>query len=147
MASSSMLQLVVAGAHMSGLRLNHQLTDLGGHLLRATKTAPVYRCVCVFVCVSIIIISSRGTLTPGITRTMLMPKHALTIKKHAPHQNQKQACTPWAGCGRRSSASLKAALRPRRLRSRSGSCRSTKSGALEHACLCFKEVNVLCATL
>ena len=39
----SMLNLVVAGAHMSGLRLNHQLTDLGAKLLRAVETAPVYR--------------------------------------------------------------------------------------------------------
>lgn len=42
-AAGSALRLVVAGAHMSGLRLNHQLTDLGGRLLRATRTAPVYR--------------------------------------------------------------------------------------------------------
>jgi allophanate hydrolase len=41
--ASQMLQLVVAGAHMSGLRLNHQLTDLGARMLRAAHTAPVYR--------------------------------------------------------------------------------------------------------
>lgn len=41
--TSAMLRLVVAGAHMSGLRLNHQLTDLGAKMAAATKTAPVYR--------------------------------------------------------------------------------------------------------
>ena len=37
------MQLVVAGAHMSGLPLNPQLTELGARLLRAERTAPVYR--------------------------------------------------------------------------------------------------------
>lgn len=35
--------LVVVGAHLSGLPLNHQLTDLGGTHLRTTRTAPDYR--------------------------------------------------------------------------------------------------------
>jgi len=37
------LSLVVCGAHLSGLPLNHQLTDRGGHLVRATRTSPRYR--------------------------------------------------------------------------------------------------------
>lgn len=37
------LSLVVCGAHLSGLPLNHQLTERGGRLLRATSTAPHYR--------------------------------------------------------------------------------------------------------
>ncbi|WP_375408255.1 allophanate hydrolase [uncultured Methylobacterium sp.] len=37
------IPLVVVGAHLSGLPLNHQLTDLGGTQLRATRTAPDYR--------------------------------------------------------------------------------------------------------
>ena len=37
------LNLVVCGAHLSGLALNHQLTDRGGCLIRATRTAPRYR--------------------------------------------------------------------------------------------------------
>mgnify|MGYP001811212134 CR=1 FL=1 len=41
--ASSMLRLEVAGAHMSGLRLNHQLTDLGAKMQAAAMTAPVYR--------------------------------------------------------------------------------------------------------
>jgi len=37
------LNLVVCGAHLSGLPLNHQLTDRGGHLVSKTRTAPRYR--------------------------------------------------------------------------------------------------------
>lgn len=37
------VRLAVAGAHMSGLPLNHQLTTLGARLVRADSTAPVYR--------------------------------------------------------------------------------------------------------
>ncbi|UHD15294.1 allophanate hydrolase [Thiocapsa bogorovii] len=37
------LPLVVCGAHLSGLALNHQLIERGAHLLCATKTAPRYR--------------------------------------------------------------------------------------------------------
>ena len=36
------IAIAVCGAHMSGLPLNHQLTDLGGRFLRATQTAPEY---------------------------------------------------------------------------------------------------------
>jgi allophanate hydrolase len=35
--------LFCIGAHMSGLPLNHQLTERGGRFLRATQTAPQYR--------------------------------------------------------------------------------------------------------
>ncbi|WP_309385861.1 allophanate hydrolase [Cerasicoccus frondis] len=35
--------LVVCGAHLSGMPLNHQLTERGGVLLEATETEPVYR--------------------------------------------------------------------------------------------------------
>lgn len=37
------VELVVVGAHLSGEPLNHQLTDLGGELVAATRTAPAYR--------------------------------------------------------------------------------------------------------
>jgi allophanate hydrolase len=37
------VEIVVVGAHLSGMPLNGQLTDLGGRLVRATTTAPVYR--------------------------------------------------------------------------------------------------------
>ena len=35
--------LVVVGAHLSGMALNHQLTSRGARLLAATTTAPLYR--------------------------------------------------------------------------------------------------------
>jgi allophanate hydrolase len=35
--------LFCIGAHMSGLELNYQLTELGGHFLRTAQTAPRYR--------------------------------------------------------------------------------------------------------
>jgi allophanate hydrolase len=41
----SSFPLAVAGAHLSGQPLNHQLTDRGGRLRRATVTAPSYRLV------------------------------------------------------------------------------------------------------
>jgi allophanate hydrolase len=37
------LNIVVCGAHLSGLALNHQLTERGGRLVRAARTAPRYR--------------------------------------------------------------------------------------------------------
>jgi allophanate hydrolase len=37
------VSIAVVGAHMSGLSLNGQLTELGGRLEQAGKTAPVYR--------------------------------------------------------------------------------------------------------
>jgi allophanate hydrolase len=38
-----MLALCVVGAHLTGMPLNHELTGLGGFLLRETRTAPGYR--------------------------------------------------------------------------------------------------------
>lgn len=38
-----MIDLAVLGAHLSGMPLNHQLTDRGATLVRATRTAPVYK--------------------------------------------------------------------------------------------------------
>ncbi|MGQ0619731.1 MAG: allophanate hydrolase [Panacagrimonas sp.] len=37
------IRVVVCGAHLQGLALNHQLLDRGGVLVRATETAPAYR--------------------------------------------------------------------------------------------------------
>lgn len=36
------ITIAVCGAHMSGLPLNHQLTQLNAHFLKATQTAPCY---------------------------------------------------------------------------------------------------------
>ena len=38
-----LIPLVVCGAHLQGLPLNHQLTERGAHLIAATRTAPRYR--------------------------------------------------------------------------------------------------------
>ncbi len=38
-----MFKVAVCGAHMSGLPLNSQLTNLGGEFVLATKTAPNYK--------------------------------------------------------------------------------------------------------
>jgi len=35
--------VAVVGAHLTGMALNHQLTDRGAHLVRATRTARRYR--------------------------------------------------------------------------------------------------------
>lgn len=37
------IRVIVCGAHLQGLALNHQLLDRGGGLVRATHTAPAYR--------------------------------------------------------------------------------------------------------
>jgi allophanate hydrolase len=37
------MQIAVVGAHLSGMPLNHQLTGVGSTLVRACKTAPLYR--------------------------------------------------------------------------------------------------------
>ncbi len=41
--ADSLIELFVCGAHMNGLSLNHQLTDLGSEFARTTRTAPAYR--------------------------------------------------------------------------------------------------------
>ena len=41
--ASTAIPIAVVGAHLSGQPLNHQLTSAGGTLLRACRTAPLYR--------------------------------------------------------------------------------------------------------
>ena len=41
--TNDLIPIVVVGAHLSGLPLNHQLTDPGGQLIRRGRTAPDYR--------------------------------------------------------------------------------------------------------
>lgn len=43
MSENDLIPIAVVGAHLSGLPLNHQLTDPGGHLIRRGRTAPDYR--------------------------------------------------------------------------------------------------------
>jgi allophanate hydrolase len=42
-AHDGLVQIVVVGAHLSGMPLNHELTGPGGRLVRACRTAPDYR--------------------------------------------------------------------------------------------------------
>jgi allophanate hydrolase len=42
-SSAAAVRLVVCGAHMSGLPLNHELTERGARLVRRCRTAPRYR--------------------------------------------------------------------------------------------------------
>jgi allophanate hydrolase len=43
LAASDEMEIAAAGAHMSGLPLNYQLTDLGGRFLRSAKTSTDYK--------------------------------------------------------------------------------------------------------
>ena len=43
MPETDSIPIVVVGAHLSGLPLNHQLTDRGRQLIRRGRTAPDYR--------------------------------------------------------------------------------------------------------
>lgn len=78
---SVMFQLAVAGAHLTGLPLNHQLTELGARLVRTVRTAPVY-----------------SELTPHTRCATLSPAwHASLFHTHsllAPTITQR--CTAWA---------------------------------------------------
>jgi allophanate hydrolase len=40
---NELIPIVVVGAHLSGLPLNHELTGPGGHLLKRSRTAADYR--------------------------------------------------------------------------------------------------------
>ena len=40
---SDLIEIVVVGAHLSGMALNHELTTLGGVLVRPATTTPDYR--------------------------------------------------------------------------------------------------------
>jgi allophanate hydrolase len=54
------ITLVVAGAHLSGMALNHELTSRGARLLAVTTTAPCYRLVAL----------STTPPKPGLVRTV-----------------------------------------------------------------------------
>ncbi len=43
MSHTEAIEIVVVGAHLSGMPLNHQLTELGGSLVRSARTARDYR--------------------------------------------------------------------------------------------------------
>jgi allophanate hydrolase len=58
-AAPGSIQVAVCGAHMSGLPLNHQLTDRGGRLILTTKSAAKYR---------LYALAGSGVRRPGIVR-------------------------------------------------------------------------------
>lgn len=53
------VEVVVCGAHMAGLALNKQLTERGGYLVRAERTAPIYR---------FYLLPGSGVQRPGLIR-------------------------------------------------------------------------------
>ena len=53
------VRIAVAGAHLTGQPLNHQLVELGGKLWRKCRTAPVYR---------LYALENRPPLRPGLVR-------------------------------------------------------------------------------
>jgi allophanate hydrolase len=53
------IELVVVGAHLSGMALNHELQAVGAHLLRKTQTRPDYR---------LFALAGTGTRRPGLIR-------------------------------------------------------------------------------
>jgi allophanate hydrolase len=57
--TSGWIRVAVCGAHMSGLPLNHQLTDRGGRLLLATRSAAIYR---------LYALPGTGVRRPGMVR-------------------------------------------------------------------------------
>jgi allophanate hydrolase len=65
------VKIAVVGAHLSGLPLNHELTELGAHLERAARTAPRYR-----------LFALPGTKPPkpGMTRVASEPGYAIELE-------------------------------------------------------------------
>lgn len=59
-APEEVIRIAVCGAHMSGLPLNHTLTECGARLVRADKTAPDYRFHA---------LPGSGVARPGLVRT------------------------------------------------------------------------------
>ena len=57
---SGSIRVAVCGAHLSGLPLNHQLTDRGGRLLLATRSAAKYR---------LYALPGAGVRRPGMVRS------------------------------------------------------------------------------
>jgi allophanate hydrolase len=69
-AGSKRLKIAVVGAHLAGMPLNHQLTDLGGVLEASTRTAAAYR-----------LYALRGTVPPkpGLVRDPAGVRIALEV--------------------------------------------------------------------
>lgn len=84
---SVMFQIAVAGAHLSGLALNHQLLDLGARLVRTVRTAPVYReCL-----------QQRAVLTGISYEAHMAPQQPRTTSCHHPHKSLLPLSSTLAG--------------------------------------------------
>ena len=70
-ASAGVVKVAVVGAHLSGLPLNHELTQRGARLERATRTAPRYR-----------LFALPGTTPPkpGMVRVASGAGHAIELE-------------------------------------------------------------------
>ena len=64
-----MIEIVVVGAHLSGMPLNHQLTDLGAQFARTTHTTPDYR---------LYSLAGQNIAKPGLIR--VQPNEGTEIK-------------------------------------------------------------------
>jgi allophanate hydrolase len=64
-------EIVVVGAHLSGLPLNHELTSLGGSFLRATETLPDYR---------LFALPNTSPPKPGLLRVPPHAGHAIAVE-------------------------------------------------------------------
>lgn len=60
-ATAGTIDVLVCGAHLSGLPLNHQLTERGAILAQTTETAPCYR---------MFLLAGGPPLRPGLVRDM-----------------------------------------------------------------------------
>ncbi len=65
---SERIEIVVVGAHLSGMPLNHELTSRGGELSRKVKTAPCYRFYA---------LAGGPPKRPGLLRTPADSGHAI----------------------------------------------------------------------
>lgn len=68
---STILEVAVVGAHLSGLPLNGEITRLGGVLLRATSTEPCYRLYC---------LPGGPPPRPGLLRVAPGEGHAIAVE-------------------------------------------------------------------
>lgn len=70
-APSGWIEIVLVGAHMSGLALNREITDLGGTFLRAARTEATYR---------LFALPGRPPERPGLLRVAAEQGHSIEVE-------------------------------------------------------------------
>jgi allophanate hydrolase len=65
------IEVAVLGAHLSGMPLNHQMTERGAKLVRATRTAPIYRFYA---------LPNTTPPKPGMVRVIDGPGHKIDLE-------------------------------------------------------------------